>query len=247
MQLDIVSAQEFNELKTQIGTLAQAVQQVLKQQNQPQPDDHAEPTTPTMPAPTAADAPPTMPSTPGTNTPPVNMQAFTELQNQLTTAVARIQQLERDNQQLHLDRARAAQQRELDRVTNFVELMASDAHRKIAPGDKATKVQLLMAMSSAEQDFNDPTTGSTIKKSPRSVMMEQIQNGPSLWSTGKMPIGPEFDDYSDVENTLRIEIEEVDRNSIDLDRKVRQFMKQEGLSDYIEAYDRYTTVTGITE
>lgn len=230
---EFVTVQQFGELQTTIKALAGQVHQLVTAKAPP-----VEPATP-EPAKQA----PVDPMQAN-----VSAQAFSEMQAQLTHQVSQIQELQRENLQLKAEHAKVAQQRERDQVVNFVENMASDSERKIKPAEKQAKIQLLMAMPNVEQDFADPASGRTMKATPRQMMMDQIKDGPELWSSGNMPMGPEFaPEFTEQANLLRIDMSEVDHESMKLDKKVRAYMSEHNIEDYIEAYDRYTLAAGITE
>ncbi len=236
---EFVTVQQFNELKETLTALTASVQKAVASKTQ----DHNEP-----PAPVPAPAPEPVSPVIDPMHAPVTAQAFSELQGQITNLLKHNQDLERQLQVQREENIKAHRQRELDRVTNFVEQMANDANRKIKPADKKAKIQMIMAMPEGEQDFADPATGRTVKKSARQVLMDQIAEGPALWSSGAMPIGPEFDpDFVEQSNSLRIDMSEVDHDSLLLDRKIRAYMSEHKISDYTEAYDRYTLAAGVTE
>lgn len=238
---EFVTVQQFNELKDTLTALTASVQQAVAAKA-PKPQGHNEP--PVAPAPTPEPVAPVADPMQA----PVTAQAFAELQSQITGLLTQNQDLQRQLQAQQQENLQSKRQRELDRVSNFVERMAGDGERKIKPSEKQAKIQMIMAMPESEQDFSDPATGRTVKKSARQMLMDQIAAGPELWSSGAMPIGPEYDpDFVEQTNAVRIDLSEVDHDSLMLDRKIRAFMSEQSIADYTEAYDRYTTAAGVTE
>jgi hypothetical protein len=137
---------------------------------------------------------------------------------------AQVAALATENKQLRDDRER-------DRVTNFVEKLVQE--RKVLPANKAEVIELAISLPNDKTLNYSEGTGS-VEATPRDRYLSQLQKGKELWSNSQMPTNP-----SDAPNNFSetAKLEGFDAESTKTDQLIKQRMKDQGC-DYAEAVNQ---------
>lgn len=137
---------------------------------------------------------------------------------------AQVAALATENKQLRDDR-------EHDRVKNFVEGLVQE--RKVLPANKGEIIELAMSLPS-DKTLNYTEGTGTVEVTPRDRYLQQLQKGKELWSNSQLPTNP-----SDAPNNFSetAKLEGFDTESLKTDQLIKQRMKDQGC-DYAEAVNQ---------
>jgi hypothetical protein len=116
---------------------------------------------------------------------------------QIATLQTQQEELRQENTQLKAQvtvlsesRANIAAERERERVSAFVEALASNDQRKLLPSDVPAIVELALALPNATpQDFTEGDA--TVSVTPRQRYLDRLTLAKPLWSKNPMQTGPE--------------------------------------------------------
>ena len=159
-----------------------------------------------------------------------NLQAeLIQTQSSLTQSRSQVSALESEN-------ARLAEERERERVANFVEGLVHQ--RKVLPAERQAKIDLALAMPhDSAVEFTEGAE--TVSMTLRQRYLKELAAGRELWSNSPMATGldgapPEFGDPLDERE------ESFDVTSVKLDRQIRAKAVElgknpEDASDYADA------------
>lgn len=170
---------------------------------------------------------------------------------QLAALTTTVNELRMQTQAQALEIAKGKKLAEFKDIENFVDLQIRE--RRVLPKERQSKIDLLKSVpGDATMSFTDHD-GKTFKKSSRQVLMENISQGPQLWSEGDIPSGFDFEvDPTAIHRYAQYEEMGVDMDSIRLDAKIREFASSRGLDPedpdgYNEAYTKYTRASRIVQ
>ncbi|MGA7933275.1 MAG: hypothetical protein WCA35_06985, partial [Kovacikia sp.] len=141
---------------------------------------------------------------------------------------ARVTALENDKQQL-------ANERERERVTSFVEKLASNDVRKVLPSEVQEKIQIALAIpNDTKLEFSE--AGETVEKTPRQRYLDSLAAGKPLWSNQAMSTGPADAPSQFGELPPNIQVEGLDPESIRQEQQIQAKAKEMGkdLTNYSE-------------
>lgn len=224
-----ITQEDFNELKNVVSTMAQTLKSFTENTQTAQPNN----------------------SEPSTQTGTENEFQDNIPVSQLAALTTTVNELRMQTQSQAIEIAKERKKAEFKEIENFVDTQIRD--RRVLPKERQSKIDLLKSVpGEATMSFTDHD-GKTFKKSSRQVLMENIAQGPQLWSEGDIPSGFDFEvDPTAVHRYTQYQELGVDMDSIRLDAKIRDFALTRGLDPedpdgYNEAYIKYTRAAQIVQ
>lgn len=237
---DFTTTEQFfrfsDEITTQLRQCGMQISELTQRLHDLKPMSYAEERIPDMTTQTSPDSP-EAPETPDLAAQFAELQTqMTELQGQFIQTQASLTESRSQVAALQAENAQLAQERERDRVTNFVESLVQQ--RKLIPSEKQAKIELALAMpNEATVDFTEGT--GTVSLTPRQRYLNELAAGKELWSSSDMPTHPQ-DAPSEFADPINGREESFDVTSVRLDRQIRAKARElgkdpENAADYAEA------------